>query len=161
MAKKVIGISFMAIALIAIVIICILALTPQQSSQAAQTSQTSIVSQAKNAVVNEAIDASGVKGAVSDALMSHAGDIANATGISSTQVKNVIEGLDIDDWQATTLPADAEQSAVISGSAAGVSATLTTYTDPSYVSVTAYGQTIDLAVPQSAQQYLPLLSKAA
>ena len=159
MAKRVIGICIVAVAAIAIVIVCILALTPTRSPQA--STSTSIVEQAKTAAVNKAIDASGVKGAVSDALMSHAGDISSATGISTTQVQSIISNLDIDDWQASTLPDGLTQETTISGEAAGVPATLTTYSDPGYVSVSAYGQTIDLAVPSDAQQYLPLLSIAA
>ena len=48
----------------------------------------------------------------------------------------------------------------VSGSAAGVPATLTTYNTPGYVTVSAYGQSIDLAVPAAAQQYLPLIACA-
>ncbi len=155
MAKRVVGICMIVAAVVAIIIICVLAFTPTQKPQAAQTN---IVDQAKTAAVNKAIDASGVKGAVNDALLAHAGDISNATGISTTQVQNVIEKLDINDWEATTLPDGLTETATISGEAAGVPVTLTTYSDSSYASVTAYGQTIDLAVPSSAQQYLPLLA---
>ena len=59
------------------------------------------------------------------------------------------------------LPADAAATTTISGSAAGVPASLTTYSDPNYVTISAYGQNIDLAVPASAQQYLPMLACAA
>lgn len=136
---------------------CVFAVTPSiTSASPLSTAATS----AKTAVVNKAIDATGVKGAVEDSLMAHAYDIANVTGISTTQVQNIIEGLDIDDWQAATVPASATPTATISGSAAGVPASLTTYADPNYVTISAYGQDIDLAVPASAQQYLPLLSYA-
>ena len=158
MVRKALAISITAVALVAAAVACALTLTPAQHTQA---SSASIVDQAKTAAVNQVIDASGVKGAVQDALMSHAHDIAGATGISTSQVQNVINDLDIDDWQATTLPTDAVENVTISGTTAGVPATLTTYEDPGYVSVTAYGQTIDLAVPSSAQQYLPLLALAA
>lgn len=158
MVRRTLAISITAVALVAAAVACALALTPAQHTQA---SSASLVDQAKTAAVNQAIDASGVKGAVQDALMSHAHDIAGATGISTTQVQTIINDLDIDDWQAITLPADAVEDRSISATTAGVPATLTTYEDPGYVSVTAYGQTIDLAVPASAQQYLPLISKAA
>ena len=36
--------------------------------------------------------------------------------------------------------------------------TVTTYDDPGYVSVEVYGQTVTLAVPESAQAYLPYLA---
>ena len=59
------------------------------------------------------------------------------------------------------MPANVKPSSTISGSAAGVPASLTTYSDPNYVSINAYGQDIDLYVPVSAQQYMPLLACAA
>ena len=80
--------------------------------------------------MNSAIDASGVKDAVSDALLAHTWDIANATGISSSQVQTCIENLDIKDWQVDDLPANAVPANTVSGSAAGVPATLTTYNAP-------------------------------
>lgn len=110
--------------------------------------------------MNSAIDASGVKDAVSDALLAHTWDIANVTGISSSQVQTCIENLDIKDWQVADLPANAVPTNTVSGSAAGVPATLTTYNTPGYVTVSAYGQSIDLAVPAAAQQYLPLIACA-
>ncbi len=158
MARKALGIGITTVALIAAAVVCAFALTPTQHTQA---SSASIVDKAKTTAVNQMIDASGVKEAVRDALLSHAHDIAGATGISTSQVQTVINDLDIDDWQAITLPESAVEDITISGTAAGVPATLTTYDDPGYVSVTAYGQTIDLAVPASAQQYLPLISQAA
>lgn len=145
--------------LVGIGVVGLKVLAPAESSPVA--SARSAIGNTRNEAVNAAVDASGVKSSVSDALMSHAGDIAATTGISTTQVQTVIEGLDIEDWQVATLPEGAQAKSTISGSAAGVEATLTTYDDPSYVSVSAYGQTIDLAVPSSAQQYLPLLALAA
>ena len=114
----------------------------------------------KTTAMNSAIDASGVKDAVSDALLAHTWDIANATGISSAQVQTCIENLDIKDWQVADLPANAVPASTVSGSAAGVPATLTTYNNPGYVTISAYGQSIDLAVPAAAQQYLPLIACA-
>ena len=45
-----------------------------------------------------------------------------------------------------------------SGNALGINGTVTTYDDPGYVSVEVYGQTVTLAVPESAQAYLPYLA---
>ena len=39
----------------------------------------------------------------------------------------------------------------------GISAEVTTYEDPSYITVSAEGQTFTLEVPNSAQDYLSLL----
>ena len=158
MIRKALGICFGTAIVIAAGAACVFAITP---STTCASPLSTVAENTKTAAVNKAIDASGVKNAVEDSLMAHAYDIANVTGISTSQVQNVIESLDIDDWQAVTLPADATATSTISGSAAGVPASLTTYSDPNYVTVSAYGQNIDLAVPASAQQYLPLLSYAA
>ena len=158
MIRKALGICTGAVIIVVAGAACVFAITPQLTSA---SPLGTVADSAKTSMVNRAIDATGVKSAVEDSLMAHAYDIADVTGISTTQVQHVIEGLDIDDWQAVTLPADATPTATISGSAAGVPASLTTYSDPNYVTVSAYGQDIDLAVPSSAQQYLPLLSYAS
>lgn len=119
---------------------------------------TDAASQATTAATNAAIDASGVKTAVKDALLSHAGDISSVTGLATSQVQAAIEGLDLESWQAAQLPEGATAARTVSGSYAGVDATVTTYDDPGYVTVEAYGQSITLAVPSSAQSALTLLS---
>ena len=78
----------------------------------------------KNAAANAALDVSGLKSKAESALRGNTDRIAEATGMSSSQVD----------------------------------ATITTYDDPSVVTVTAMGQDITLAVPDSAQSYLPFLS---
>ena len=55
-----------------------------------------------------------------------------------------------------TVSADGTSATIIGYS--GTDATITTYDDPSVVTVTAMGQDITLAVPDSAQSYLPFLS---
>lgn len=112
---------------------------------------------AKNAALNAALDASGAKDRVEQALESHVDDIAAATGLSTDAVQQGIDSLAVQDWQVCDLPASAQASATIDGSAAGVDGALTTYADPSYVTVNAYGQSVTLAVPESAQQYLGYL----
>lgn len=119
---------------------------------------SAFVEDARNSAVNVAIDASGAKGAVREALQSRRGDIAAATGMSEAQVDAAIDNLAIENWQAATLPTEAEPINSFSGSAYGVEGTVTTYDDPGYVTVEAYGQSVTLAVPESAQAYLPYLS---
>ena len=88
-----------------------------------------------------------------------ASDLANdATGLSESQVDQAIEQLDIDGWQAASLPSTATATGTIDGNALGINGTVTTYDDPGYVSVEVYGQTVTLAVPESAQAYLPYLA---
>ena len=157
MVRKALGVCLGSILVVCVGIGCANALLPATSTAAPVANAASSV---KTTAMNSAIDASGVKDAVSDALLAHTWDIANATGISSSQVQTCIENLDIKDWQVADLPANAVPANTVSGSAAGVPATLTTYNTPGYVTVSAYGQSIDLAVPAAAQQYLPLIACA-
>lgn len=117
-----------------------------------------VAGSAKNAAMNAALDASGVKNRVQDALDARAGDIAAATGLPLETVQQGIDDLSVQDWQVTDLPTGAQATGTIDGAAAGVDGTLTTYADPSYVTVNAYGQTVTLAVPESAQSYLGYLT---
>lgn len=107
---------------------------------------------------NALIDASGVKGDIDGALRDNADAIARATGMSESQVLAAIDELDISSWSATSLPADTEATGSFETSYRGAAATLTTYADPSYVTVDAYGQRVTLAVPASAQDYLSYLA---
>lgn len=109
-------------------------------------------------IANAALDASGVKSSIDEALRSNVESIAAATGLSNEQVETAIDELAIESWSATTLPEDASVSGTFSTSYRGSSATVTTYADPSYITVEAYGQDLTLAVPESAQQYLSLLA---
>lgn len=109
-------------------------------------------------IANAALDASGVKSSIDEALRSNVESIAAATGLSNAQVETAIDELAIESWSATTLPEDASVSETFSTSYRGASATVTTYADPSYITVEAYGQDLTLAVPESAQQYLSLLA---
>lgn len=113
---------------------------------------------AANAAANAALDASGVKGRVDQALRDNAGAIASATGLSEGQVEEAIDSLDVTSWSVTSLPSDAVASNGASGTYDGMTASVTTYEDPSYVTVEVGGQELTLAVPESAQQYARLLS---
>lgn len=116
-----------------------------------------LLNQAAPTAVNAALDASGVKTQAEDALRSHVADIAAATGLSEDQVSAAIDSLDIDSWAVTSLPANVRETGSVDVAYQGVDATVTTYDDPSYVTVDALGQNITLEVPASAQQYLSLL----
>ena len=109
----------------------------------------------KNAAANAALDVSGLK---SKAESGNTDRIAEATGMSSSQVDAAIDALDIQSWEVTSLPEGAEKTGSANISYSGTDATITTYDDPSVVTVTAMGQDITLAVPDSAQGYLPFLS---
>ena len=110
------------------------------------------------AAANAALDASGIKGKIDSELRAHTGDIASATGLSESQVENIINQIDISSWSVTTLPADATVAGSFQTTYQGTNVTVTTYTDPSYVSISPWGQTITLAVPESSQSYVSYLS---
>ena len=112
----------------------------------------------KNAAANAALDVSGLKSKAESALRGNTDRIAEATGMSSSQVDAAIDALDIQSWEVTNLPEGAEKTGSANVSYSGTDATITTYDDPSVVTVTAMGQDITLAVPDSAQTYLPFLS---
>lgn len=110
------------------------------------------------AAANAALDASGIKGKIDSELRAHTGDIASATGLSEGQVESIINQIDISSWSITALPADATVAGSFQTSYQGTNVTVTTYTDPSYVSINPWGQTITLAVPESSQSYVSYLS---
>lgn len=108
--------------------------------------------------LNAALDATGVKGRVESALRDHAADIANATGLPVEQVNSAIDDLDISSWSVGTLPGTAVERGSVSTAYDGTDVTVTTYDDPGYLTVDAFGQSLTLEVPESAQSYLSLLS---
>ncbi len=112
----------------------------------------------KSNALNTLIDASGIKDAVQSELDAHLNEIASAAGISPSQAQEAIDSLDVNSWSVADLPTDAAASATYSAAAAGVDAEITLYDDPGYVTVEAYGQTLTFAVPESAQDYAPLLN---
>ena len=119
---------------------------------------TPVMQAVSTGAANAMIDASGIKERVDSALREQAPAIASATGLSTEDVTYAIDQLDISSWQATALPSDATPTGSVDATYHGIDATVTTYADPSYVTVEAYGQTVTLAVPASAQPYLPYLS---
>lgn len=151
--KRVLGVFLGLIALIIVGIIGVFALSGTNVGPLSE-----LADNAKTAATNAAINASGVKEKAKSALQDNKAKIAAATGMSESEVDAAIQSLDIDGWQAATLPQGVTPTDTISGSASGVSGTVTTYDDPNYVTVEAYGQTVTLEVPASAQEYLPYLA---
>lgn len=151
--KKVLGVFLGLIALIIVGIIGVFAF-----SSTANNPLSTAANDVKLAATNAALDAVDAKGQVKNALNTYRDDIAAATGLSTSQVDAAITKLDIDNWKAASLPKDATETNSISGNYAGIDGSLTTYTDPSYVTVDAYGQAITLEVPESAQEYLSYLA---
>lgn len=151
--KRVLGVFLGLIALIIVGIVGVFALSGTNAGPVSD-----LANGAKAAATNAAIDATGLKDKAKSALEDNKATIAAATGLTETQVDQAINELNIDEWQAAPLPASASATGTIDGSAAGIDGTITTYDDPGYISVEAYGQTVTLAVPESAQTYLPYLA---
>lgn len=151
--KTLFRVFFGLIALIVAGIIAIVAL-----SNTAEGPIKDAASAVKNTATNAALDASGLKSQAQNTLEAHADDIAESTGIPAAEVKASIAELAIEDWQVADLPAEAVATGTIDGAAAGIDATITTYDDPSYVTMNAFGQSVTLAVPESAQTYLERLA---
>ena len=105
-------------------------------------------------VANAALDASGIKGQIDSTLREN----VSATGMSESQVTSAIDQLNIESWSVTTLPSNASATGTFNTTYQGASATVTTYADPSYVTVDALGQELTLSVPESAQSYVSLLA---
>lgn len=151
--KKVLGALLALLAVIVLVGVGVVALSNTSLGPVSDAAQS-----AKAAVANAAMDATDLKGQVKSAIDERKDDIAAATGLTADQVDALVAELDIDSWQAAALPADAVEAGTVDGSYAGIDGTITTYDDPGYISVEAYGQTVTLAVPESAQTYLPYLA---
>lgn len=109
-------------------------------------------------VANAALDASGIKGQIDSTLRENVSAVASATGMSESQVTSAIDQLNIESWSVTTLPSDASATGTFNTTYQGASATVTTYADPSYVTVDALGQELTLSVPESARSYVSLLA---
>ena len=86
-------------------------------------------------------------------LHAQAGKISEQTGLPVEVVNSGIEMLDIEDWEVTTLPADAVSVGTFETDYKGKTVKVTTYEDASYVTVDAYGQSITFNVPESAQTF--------
>lgn len=110
-----------------------------------------------NSSVNAAIDSSGVKNKVEDALYDNVDAIAKKTGIPSSKVKKMIDDLDVTSWEATSLPSDAEAKDSSTVDYNGTSAKITTYDDPSIVTIDSNGVPVTFKVPESAQGNLSYL----
>ncbi len=118
---------------------------------------TGIIEDAQTSAANTALEASGFKTEIQDTLVENSDSIAAATGMEAEEVTEVITSLDIENWDIAPLPNDAVSAGSFDGSYGGFDGTVTTYEDPSYVTITTMGQNITLSVPQDAQSYVSAL----
>ncbi|OUO88048.1 hypothetical protein B5F40_12955 [Gordonibacter sp. An230] len=154
--KKVLG-ALLALAVIVVGATGVLALS---GSGALPGPLSNAVEGAKATATNAAIDASGLKDRVKDVIQANRDGIAAATGLYGDELDAAIDDLAIDSWKAAPLPGDAQPVSTLDGVYAGIEGSITTYDDPGYITVSAYGQNVTFAVPESAQAYLPYLALA-
>ena len=134
-------------------------LVPWHSSPTGE--HISLIESARNSAANSAVDASGIKSRINDSLQSNANAIAEASGLSANQVQQGISDLDVEDWTVVSLPNDAQVSGTYHISRGGTDATITTYENPSYITVEAYGQNLTFLLPDTAQDYTSYLGYLA
>ena len=111
--------------------------------------------------LNAVVDASGLKQKIDGALRANAGAISEQLSISESQVNAAIDMLDIESWEVANLPEGTTESSSYTVACDGADIDVTTYVDPSYVTVAMHGQEITFAVPDNAQSSLSLLSLLA
>ncbi len=114
------------------------------------SSQTPLES-ARVTALNTLLDQTGAKERVDAELRAHADELSEKTGLPSALVETGIDMLNVKEWKATVLPSDAVETSTFKTEVNGQQVQLTTYKDPSYVTVNAYGQTVTFDIPESAQ----------
>ncbi len=144
-----------AVALVAVAV-AVLVVLPQTLGEDHPVSQA--IDGGKVAATNAAIDASGIKTKAQETLEDSSEAIASRTGLPLAVVDNAIEALDIESWQVAPKPTGATEKKTVDLAYGGTQATVTTYDDPSVVTVQMYGQAVTLAVPESSQPYLAYLT---
>ena len=140
---------------IAFILIAAIAVAAVVSSNSAQYARP--LDNFTNGSLNTLIDITGVKGHVDSTLRQKTGELAEQLGISQSAANEMVDSLAIQDWRVTTLPADAVETGTSAVKAGNVDAAITTYEDPSLITVGAYGLSLTLEAPESAQIYTPFL----
>ena len=112
---------------------------------------------AKYDAANAALDATGIKEKVDDALRDNVDEISKQTGIPSAIVSGMVDDLDIPSWKVVKLPSNATATSTSDIDYNGYSAEITTYDDPNVITISTDAGSITLEVPESAQGYAQYL----
>ena len=120
-------------------------------SETANTAARNAAEDIRANAANVVIESGDLKGKITTALDEYRPTIATATGMSEPEVDAAIADLDIAHWEATSLPDNIVATDTYSSTYAGIDASITTYDNPNYLTVSAYGQIITMRVPESAQ----------
>ena len=108
---------------------------------------------ARVTAINTFLDNIGAKTHIESELHAQADKISEQTGLPVEVVNTGIEMLDIEDWEATSLPSDAVSIGTFETDYKGQTVRVTAYEDASYLTVDVYGQSITFDVPESAQLF--------
>ena len=158
MAKTMRNVVITAVALILIAAgACALVLTGGCSSMFGFLGGSNPFPSAQVAATNALIDQSGVKDRVENALHAQAQEVADEYGIPIEILEAGIEDLAIQEWEAVEKPADAAETGTYTVDADGTQVEITTYDDPNYLGVKAYGLETTMGVPESALPYTALI----
>lgn len=156
--------AFLGLIFVFIAIVCVFGILPQMGIEGPfsklanfENPLTSLFENGKNSAANAALNMSGLKEKASQALRANTDRISEASGLPPAQVDAAIDALDIESWEVTSLPDDVSETGSSDISYGGTQATITTYDDPSVVTITTMGQDITMAVPDSAQGYMGYL----
>ena len=132
-------------------------------------SSGTVFENARTAAINNVINTTGIKDTIDASLRSKASELAAQYGIPEQLLDGGIDMLSIQDWEVVNTPTDATVDKTVELDYEGSPIQITTYDDPSIISVkgegqlNTYGQTITFSVPESAQgipKLLPYLDAA-
>lgn len=112
----------------------------------------------KSSAMNAAIDATGIKDEVDQALRENAPAIASSLGMQEDEVNASVDALNIKGWKASKLPSGAISSDSYDVNWEGRDFHLSTYENEPYVTISAYGQDITFSVPDSARDSFKILT---
>ena len=115
----------------------------------------------RTTAINELLDRSGAKERLEAEMYAHAEDIAQSVGVPVELVNAGIEMLDITEWKAVDLPSDAQKTATFNTEYRNQQISLTTYDDPSLVTLGIWNQSVCFRVPESAQTFTSLAPYAS
>ena len=102
------------------------------------------------------------KSQLNDALVANADTSAERTGTSSEEVASTVEGMEIKNWESTSLPETAAEDKCFEMELDGNVATITTYSypDDEYVTISSEDCTLTLRGPEEAGNDLAELAAA-
>lgn len=108
---------------------------------------------ARVAAINTLLDRTGAKQRLESELYAHADAIAEQAGVPVELVNAGIGMMNVTEWRAVELPSDVSETAKFETDYRGQAVSLTTYDDPSLVTVGILGQSICFEVPASTQTF--------